>query len=115
MEDKQMAKTWNTNEIREKLFNDILDYMGETREEAIHEIKRYMKAFPNETDYNIYQYGNMAIYNDQVWKHMHKLGLENKLMTLSKENPNEYGTELANMYKRGIRQAISYAQAYNLL
>lgn len=110
-----MAKTWNTNEIKEKLFNDIVDYMGETREEAIHEIKRYIKEFPKEVDYNIYQYGNLAVYNNQVWEHMHKLGLDNKLMTLAKENPNEYGAELVNLYKRGIRQSLYYAQAYNLL
>lgn len=110
-----MAKTWNTNEVREKFFNDILEYMGETKEEACNEIRRYMKQFPNETDYNIYQYGNLAVYNNQVWEHMHKLGIENKLMTLSKENPNDYGVQLSNLYKRGIRNAINYAISKNLL
>lgn len=110
-----MAKTWNTNEIKEKFFNDILDYMGETREEACNEIKRYMKAFPSETDYNLYQYGNLAVYNNQVWEHMHKLGIENKLMEQAENCPNKYGTELVNLYKRGVRQAINYATAKNLL
>ena len=32
------------------------------------EIKRYMKEFPHEPDYNIAQYGNMLIYYDDIRK-----------------------------------------------
>ena len=30
------------------------------------EIKRYMKEYPNEPDYNIAEYGNMLIYYSQI-------------------------------------------------
>ena len=38
------------------------------------EIKRYMKEYPNEPDYNIAQYGNMLIYYWEIRKMYIKAG-----------------------------------------
>ena len=45
------------------VLNDIHDYLMKIGKD---EIKRYMHNFPNEMDYNIYQYGNMRVYNDEI-------------------------------------------------
>lgn len=37
-----------------------------TKEESLNEIKRYMKEFPQEADYNIVQYGNLLVYYHQI-------------------------------------------------
>lgn len=55
----------NKYSINRKL-NNVLTMIEEqllsihdTREESVAEIKHYMKEFPRETDYNLYQYGNL--------------------------------------------------------
>ena len=45
------------------VLNDIYSYLMDMGKD---EIKRYMKDFLNKTDYNIYQYGNMRVYNDEI-------------------------------------------------
>ena len=45
------------------ILNDIYNYLMKMGK---NEIKRYMHDFPNEMDYNIYQYGNMRVYNDEI-------------------------------------------------
>ena len=45
------------------VLNDIYNYLMELGKD---EIKRYIKDFPYKADYNIYQYGNMRIYNDEI-------------------------------------------------
>ena len=45
------------------VLNDIYNYLMELGKD---EIKRYMHNFPNEIDYNIYQYGNMRVYNAEI-------------------------------------------------
>ena len=45
------------------VLNDIYSYLMKLEKD---EIKRYMHNFPNEIDYNIYQYGNMRVYNDEI-------------------------------------------------
>ena len=45
------------------VLNDIYSYLLDMGKD---EIKRYMNNFSYEIDYNIYQYGNMRIYNDEI-------------------------------------------------
>lgn len=44
---------------------DLLS-MCEHKEESLNEIRRYMREFPKEPDYNLAQYGNLLIYYNQV-------------------------------------------------
>ena len=45
------------------VLNDIYNYLMELGKD---EIKRYIKDFPYKADYNIYQYCNMRVYNDEI-------------------------------------------------
>lgn len=45
------------------IYNDIWDYLEDL---GTDEVKRYMNAFPRETDYNLVQYGNMRIYYSEI-------------------------------------------------
>lgn len=56
---KKFSKNKKLNYVLNDIYDDLLD-MGKD------EIKRYMKDFSYEIDYNIYQYGNMRIYNDEI-------------------------------------------------
>ncbi len=56
-------KKFSKNKKLNYVLNDIYNYLMEMGK---NEIKRYMQAFPNEMDYNIYQYGKMRIYNDEI-------------------------------------------------
>ena len=56
-------KKFSKNKKLNYVLNDIYNYLLEMGK---NEIKRYMKDFPYKADYNIYQYGNMRIYNDEI-------------------------------------------------
>lgn len=45
------------------VLNDIYSYLLDMGKD---EIKRYMHNYPNEIDYNIYQYGNMRVYYYEI-------------------------------------------------
>lgn len=59
---KKMIK-FSKNKKLNYVLNDIYDYLMEMGKD---EIKRYINNFSNEMDYNIYQYGNMRIYNYEI-------------------------------------------------
>lgn len=46
---------------------ELMD-IGDTPSESISEIRRYVRTFPQEPDYNLAQYSNCLIYYDQVRK-----------------------------------------------
>lgn len=52
--------------------NKVLNYIFEELQElGIEEVLRYKKEFPNVVDFNLYQYGNLTIYNydiEQIYK-----------------------------------------------
>lgn len=56
-------KKFSKNKKLNYVLNDIYDDLMELGKD---EIKRYMHSFPNEMDYNIYQYGNMRIYYSEI-------------------------------------------------
>lgn len=53
------SKNVKLNAVLNKIESDLLENM------EISEIRRYMKEYSNEPDYNIAQYGNMLVY---YWK-----------------------------------------------
>ena len=53
------SKNVKLNAVLNEIESDLLENM------EISEIRRYMKEYPNEPDYNIAQYGNMLVY---YWK-----------------------------------------------
>ena len=72
------------------ILNDIYNYLMKMGK---NEIKRYMHDFPNEMDYNIYQYGNMRVYNDEI----RILYMDYKCLKNASIN------KLVSIYKRQIR------------
>ena len=56
-------RKFSKNKKLNYVLNDIYNYLMELGKD---EIKRYMKDFPYKADYNIYQYANMRIYNDEI-------------------------------------------------
>lgn len=59
------SKNNKLNDLLLSIEDDLLS-MEDTKEIAISEIKRYMKAFPKEPDCNIAQYGRLLISSYQV-------------------------------------------------
>ena len=49
------------NEIHLSLLN-----IHDTKEESVSEIKHYQENFKKEPDYNIYQYGNLLIWDEDI-------------------------------------------------
>ena len=44
------------------------------------DFKRYTKEFPNEIDFNIYQYGNLDVYNYDLFMFFKLLGVDEKFV-----------------------------------
>lgn len=71
------------------VLNDIYDDLMELGKD---EIRRYMHSFPNEIDFNIYQYGNMRIYYEEI----KVLYMDYKCLKNASIN------KLINIYKRQV-------------
>ena len=83
-------KNFSKNKKLNYVLNDIYNYLMKLGKD---DIKRYMHNFPNEMDYNIYQYGNMRIYNNEI------RALYKDYKCLKNASINK----LINIYKRQIR------------
>jgi hypothetical protein len=55
----KFSKNKKLNGVLSDIYEDLLQ-MGKE------EVKRYFDEFKNEIDYNVYQYGNLRIYNDDI-------------------------------------------------
>ena len=84
---KNFSKNVKLNIVLNKIYDDLLELGYE-------EIKRYKKEFPNEVDYNIYQYGNMLIYNNDIEQLYKNAGYKSKFNYI-------------DTYKRQIRYLIN--------
>lgn len=92
------------NKKLNKVLNDIYDSllsMCDTEKESIQEIKRYKDNFPKELDFNLYQYGNLLIYNDQI----------KNLYSQYKSLQNVSIDKLIEIYKRQVRYVANYILA----
>lgn len=64
-----ISGNFSSNKKLDKVLSKIKDQLLSihyTPEESINEIKHYKKEFPREIDYNLFQYGNMLIYTDDI-------------------------------------------------
>ena len=82
-------KKFSKNKKLNYVLNDIYSYLMEMGKD---EIKRYMKDFSYKADYNIYQYCNMRVYNDEI-KELYKDYKSLKNASIDK---------LINIYKRQV-------------
>ena len=58
-----------------KVIKAMKQYILEVMDES--EVKRYKKEFPFELDYNIYTYGNLGIYDYDLFKRLKDFGVTN--------------------------------------
>lgn len=72
-----------------KVLNTIYEELEEVGKE---EIKRYKNEFKYETDFNIYQYGNLRIYFDDI----------RKLYKDYKSLQNASDSKIESIYKRQV-------------
>ena len=95
------AIKFSQNAKLNKVLNDIYDSLlsiHDTKSESIAEIKHYKDNFPEELDYNLYQYGNLIIYDGDIkdlykdYKSLHKSSVES----------------IRNIYKRQVGYVVRY-------
>ena len=82
-------KKFSKNKKLNYVLNDIYSYLMEMGKD---DIKRYMKDFSYKADYNIYQYCNMRVYNNEI-KELYKDYKSLKNASIDK---------LINIYKRQV-------------
>lgn len=93
-----MAK-WSINKKLNTCLQAIADSLLEmcnTPEESLSEIKRYMREFPKEPDYNIAQYGNLLVYYDEIREFYKNCGYS------AKSIGRDSDTKLWEIYKRQV-------------
>lgn len=56
---KKLSKNAKLNNVLNSIYDDLMEL-------GIEEVKRYYNEFKHEKDYNLYQYGNVLIYNDDI-------------------------------------------------
>ena len=83
------SKNVKLNTVLNQIENDLICL-------GLSEIKRYMKEFQNEPDYNIAEYGNMMIYYPQI-RGMY-LDAGYKTFSISRIS----NTKMWNIYKRQV-------------
>ena len=95
------AIKFSQNAKLNKVLNDIYDSLlsiHDTKSESIAEIKHYKDNFPEELDYNLYQYGNLLIWDIDIeelyrdYKSLQKSSIES----------------IRNIYKRQVRYVANY-------
>lgn len=93
---KTFSKNQKLNNVLTEIYNQLIN-MCDTEKESISEIKRYKKEFQHEIDYNLYQYGNVLIYNDDIRE------LYKDYKSLQKVSVDK----LIAIYKRQIRYIVN--------
>lgn len=61
---KKFSKNVKLNKVLNHIFEELQDL-------GVEEVRRYKEEFPNVVDFNLYQYGNLTIYNydiEQIYK-----------------------------------------------
>lgn len=97
MKSIKFSKNQKLNFVLNDIYFSLLE-MCDSETESIQEIKRYKGDFPNELDYNLYQYGNLLVYNDQI----------KALYSDYKSLQNVSISKLIEIYKRQIRYVANY-------
>lgn len=109
----KVSRTASTQAIAEDCY-DFFDLMG------VEEVRRYMRAFPRNVDFNLVDYGNMRVYYDDIRDLFAQSGYPKAKQERKRAKPG-YGErgdylitddELWSRYQSITRQAaIAYAKA----
>ena len=98
----KFSKNAKLNNVFNSIYTDLLQ-IHDTESGSIQEIKHYKSNFPKKLDYNLYQYGNVLIYNHEI----------KELYSSYKSLKNAYIEKLIGIYKRQIRYVANYILANN--
>lgn len=96
----KLSKNKKLNNVLNDIYDSLLS-MRDTEKESTQEIKRYKDNFPEELDFNLYQHGNLLIYNDQI------KDLYSQYKSLQKVSIDK----LIEIYKRQVRYVANYILA----
>lgn len=108
-------KKLNNKELVEKFAYYILGLMGTD------EIKRYRKEFRLVLDFNIYQYGNLDVYDYDLYKTLYHLGLRTKPVINYHNNldvmpfPYKCREDIRKCYMALVRYAVYYMEDNKLI
>ena len=94
---KAFSKNNKLNGVLNDIHTQLLE-MCETKKESIAEIKHYKDNFSKELDYNLYEYGNLLIWDGDM-KDLYK-----DYKSLQKSSIES----IRNIYKRQIRYVANY-------
>lgn len=94
------------NFSKNKKLNNVLNTIYDEIKEnlTLTDIKRYKETFKNEIDYNIYSYGNLRIYYEDI----RELYKDYK----SLKNASDY--KLENIYKRQVGYITRYIYNHDI-
>lgn len=87
----KFSKNKKLNEVLNTIYNEVMEI-------GIDDIKRYYNEFKNYKDYNIYSYGNVRVYYDDI----RELYKEYKSLANASDN------KLENIYKRQVGYITRY-------
>ena len=90
-----------------KVREQFKKYMVETM--TLPEIKRYAKSFPYEYDFNIYQQGNLDVYDYDLFLRLQGLGIDTHAVkefekVLNTGCTGDHRENLRNTYKQLVRR-----------
>ena len=102
MKSIKFSKNQKLNFVLNDIYFSLLE-MCDSENESIQEIKRYKVNFPNELDYNLYQYGNLLVCNDQI----------RNLYSDYKSLQNVSIDKIIETYKRQVRYVANYILSNN--
>ena len=96
-----------------RIRNDkVIDKMVELIKEnlSLNDFKRYLSNFPREIDYNIYQYGNLDVYDYDLYLRLKDFGVTTKSVkdfekVLDSGCTYKHRENLRNDYKKLVRYA----------
>ena len=97
MKSIKFSQNAKLNKVLNNIYDSLLS-IHDTKSESIAEIKHYKDNFPEELDYNLYQYGNLLIWDSDIedlykdYKSLHKSSVE----------------KIREIYKRQIRYVANY-------
>ena len=97
METIKFSKNVKLNNVLNSIYDSLLS-IHDTKEESILEIEHYKNDFPKERDYNLYQYGNVLVYNEGI-KELYKEYASLKNVSIEK---------LISIYKRQVGYVARY-------
>ena len=97
MKSIKFSQNAKLNKVLNDIYNSLLN-LSDTRKESINKIKHYKDNFSKELDYNLYEYGNLLIWDGDM-KDLYK-----DYKSLQKSSIKS----IRNIYKRQVRYVANY-------